>query len=190
MPISAGKTSTVSAARVVVAISILLVAGARIAQADDAKREYQVKAAFIYNFVQFTQWPDDAFTSADSPFVAAVMGQDPFDHALELAMQGKKIGNHPIVVKQFSSPDDLAGCQLLFVPHSEDERLDEIFRKVASHSILTIGESPKFPPAGGTIRFLLEENKIHFEINLDSAQKARLHISSKLLNLARIYKKD
>jgi hypothetical protein len=163
---------------------------ATVAGADDTTaKEYEVKAAFVYNFAQFTQWPARAFSAAAAPFVVGVIGKGPFGPLLQHAMDGKKMGTHPYVVKHLASADEIDGCQLLFVPAAEDDRLDAIFSRVADHPILTVGESPQFPWKGGTIRFLIEDGKIRFEVNLDSADKAKLHISSKLLNLAKIFKK-
>lgn len=161
------------------------------ARADDEdNREYEIKAAFIYNFAQFTVWPDKAFASDDSPFVVAVVGQDPFNHALESACEGKSIAGHPMEVRHIDSLDQIEGCHLLFVPETEDDHLDDIFKVVADRPILTVGESPKFPWAGGTIRFLIEDHKMRFEVNPDAAAKAALRISSKLMSLARIFKRS
>ena len=159
------------------------------ARGDEPSREYQLKAAFIYNFAQFVIWPDGAMPSSDSPFVVGVVGQDPFSHALEDTMDGKTIAGHPISVKHLDSADQVSGCQLVFVPATEDDRLDDIFKAVADRPILTVGESNKFPDSGGTIRFFIEDSRIRFEINLDSAARGGIRISSKLCSLARIYQK-
>jgi hypothetical protein len=158
-------------------------------RADDTSREYQIKAAFIYNFAQFTQWPDSAFTGSSDPFVVGVIGQNPFGTSLEQIMNGKTIAGRSVVVKYLDSPDQIAGCNLLYVAAGEDDNLDGIFKVVADKPILTVGDSPKFPWAGGIIRFLIEDNKIRFEISPDSADKAGLRISSKLMSLAKIFKR-
>ncbi|MGA3067335.1 MAG: YfiR family protein [Tepidisphaeraceae bacterium] len=158
-------------------------------RADEPNREYQVKAAFIYNFAQFIQWPDKAFSDSSSPFVVGVIGQDPFGENLEDAMRDKTIAGRPVEVRHMDSPDQIPSCHLLFIPASEDDQLDDIFKWVADRPILTIGETPKFLDAGGTIQFLIEDGKIRFAINPDSAARAGLRISSKLMSLARIYKK-
>jgi len=178
---------TFHAAMLVLAVLLNMPGSAR---ADEDNREYQIKAAFIYNFAQFTTWPDKAFANDDSPFVVAVIGQDPFNQALESACDGKTIAGHPMEVRHIDSPEQIVGCHLLFVPESEDDHLDDIFKVVADRPILTVGESPKFPWAGGTIRFLIEDHKMRFEINPDSAAKAALRISSKLMSLARIFKRS
>jgi hypothetical protein len=153
----------------------------------EPSKEYAVKAAFIYNFAQFTQWPNDAFQSADSPFVIGVMGDDPFDGALEQAVAGKNVSGHPMVVHHLSASDEVQKCQLVFVPASQDARLADVFKAVDGKPVLSIGETDNFPWSGGTIRFFMENNKVRFEINPDSADRAHLHISSKLMKLAKIF---
>jgi len=158
-------------------------------RADAPTREYQVKAAFIYNFTAFVQWPDSAFASKDSSFVVATIGTDSFDGALEQAMTGKSVAGHSIVVQHFSSGDNMSSCQLLFVPASEDSSLNNLFAKLNSQPILTVGESEAFSSAGGAIRFFVEDKKMRFEIDPDSINSAGLKVSAKLMKLARIYKK-
>jgi uncharacterized protein DUF4154 len=157
------------------------------ARGDEPTREYQLKAVFIFNFAQFTAWPDKAFADGNAPFVVAVIGPDPFGDALPAVLDGKKIADRPIVLKHYGLADEVHGCQLLFVPASEENHLAEIFKAVGDQPVLSVGETDDFPAAGGTIRFLIENNKIRFEVNLDAAKKAGLKISSKLLSLAKIY---
>ena len=156
---------------------------------DEAPREYSVKAAFIYNFTQFIDWPADAFAAGDSPFVVAVVGQNPFGAALDRAMANKTVGKHPIVVKYFATANDLGTCQLLFVSASLDKQLGEIFAKKTGKAVLNVGESDEFMRAGGAIRLFLEEDHVKFEIAPDVCEAARLKVSAKLMKLARIYKK-
>jgi YfiR/HmsC-like len=157
---------------------------------DDASKEYQIKAAFIFNFALFTAWPDSAFSAPNAPFVVAVIGDDPFGPALQQVMSGKSISGHPITVKHLDSRAQISGCHLLFVPASEDDRLGDIFNIVGNRPILTVGETSKFLWAGGIIRFLIADGKIRFEIAPDAADKAGLRLSSRLMNLAKIFKKN
>src|ERR1700722_644095 len=158
-------------------------------RADESAGEYKVKAAFIYNFAQFVDWPDTAFTSADAPFVVAVVGKDPFDGILEQVVAGKRVGARRVVVKHFNSADQIGPCQILFVPMTEDDSLSGIIQKVQNSAVLTIGESEDFDSGGGCFRFFTEDNKMRFEINQDAAEQAGLRVSSKLLRLAKIFKK-
>jgi preprotein translocase subunit Sec61beta len=180
-------TCRISKLRFVMAITAALLLGSA-AGADEPTQEYRVKAAFIFNFMQFVEWPRGTFGGDNDPFVVAVVGQDPFDGALEQAMAGKTIRTRSIVVRHFASADQIEPCQLLFVPSSQDESLENIMKnKVASLAVLTIGESDAFRVAGGIIRFYSEDNKVRFEIDPQAAEHAHLKISSKLLKLARIF---
>ena len=161
------------------------------ARADGVSREYQLKAAFVFNFSQFIEWPEEAFASKDSPFVVTIVGQDPFAGAIEQAMAGKSVGTHPVVIKHVDAIAKFDRCQILFVPATEDQSIVNVLRRVIANSpVLTVGESDAFIQSGGAIRFYTEDNKIRFEVNQEAAASARLKISSKLLRLARIYKKQ
>ncbi len=160
------------------------------ARADDASnREYQIKAAMIINFVSFTEWQKDAFPSDNAPLVIGVVGQNPFGSTLEQLCAGKNVAGHALVVRYFSSPQSIDRCQALFVPKSAESDVNQVMSKINGEQVLTIGESDNFPWAGGVIRFYLDDNKIHFEINPDGAEQAKVKISSKLMKLARIFKK-
>jgi YfiR/HmsC-like len=158
-------------------------------RADEPAREYKVKAAFIYNFAQFVDWPTSAFESADAPFVVAVVGKDPFNGLLEEVVAGKRVGGRTVVVQHFDSSAGIGQCQILFVPMTEEGSLGTIIQKMQNKPVLTIGEVDDFTEEGGCFRFFTEDNKMRFEINQDAAEQAGLRISSKLLRLARIFKK-
>lgn len=157
--------------------------------ADEPSQEYKVKAAFIYNFARFTEWPQSVFSSADTPFVIAVVGTDPFNGALTQAVAGKKVGTRPVEIRHYDSADKIESCQILFIPTTDDESQVQIIRKVENNHVLTVGESDNFDSNGGSVRFFTDENKMRFEINTDATDQAQLRLSSKLLKLARILKK-
>lgn len=148
--------------------------------------EYEVKAALIYKFALFIEWPADAFADHKSPFIVATVGDDPFGGALEQAVQGKTFNGHPIVVKHFPNAAVLEHCHILYVGASEQGDLPQVLEK-AGNSTLTVGDSENFTAQGGIFRFFREETRIRFEVNLGVAQRSRLRISSKLLKLAKVY---
>ena len=158
-------------------------------RADAPTWEYRVKAAFIYNFTQFIEWPDSAFTGPGSPFVVATVGNDPFQGALENSMAGKSVNGRAMSVRHFDIPDHIDVCQILFVPASLDSTLGAVINKVSGKSVLTIGETDAFCPSGGAIQFFIENDHMRFEINRDATDAAGLRVSAKLMSLARIYKK-
>jgi hypothetical protein len=156
---------------------------------EGATPEYKVKAAFIYNFAKFIEWPGGHFARTDSPFVVAVVGNDPFNGALDQAVANKQVGTHPVKVQHVESADNLGGCEILFIAGNDDETEANIIDKVKDKAVLTVGDSDHFDANGGSIRFFTEDHKMRFEINTDATDAAKLKISSKLLKLARIYKK-
>lgn len=159
------------------------------ARGDDPTRERQVEAAFIYNFTQFIEWPKDAFGVDTAPFVIGVLGRDPFDGLLARAMAGKKVGSHSVQVVYFRIAADVSAVNLLYVPTSEDEHAGDVVARLSDSPMLTIGQSEFFLAANGGIRLYTEDRRMRFQINLRATDRARLKISSKLLNLAKIYGK-
>ncbi len=171
------------------ALVCVLAAFLKIAQAvAPTSQEYPLKAAFIYNFAMFTEWPNDASDPSDALFVIGILGEDPFGTAMDRAVEGKKIKGRPVVIKRLNWGSSLRDCHILFVSSSEKSKLAELDHVVAGRSILTISEGPAFAKQGGIISFFLEENKIRFEINVEAAKRANLQLSSKLLSLAKIVK--
>jgi hypothetical protein len=146
--------------------------------------EYQIKAAFLYNFAKFVKWPSPTFAEPDSPIVIGVLGENVFGGDLEQTIRDKTFNNHPFQVKQFHSVTEATNCQILFISASEQEHLPKILSGLQGTSVLTVSEMDHFIEAGGMINFVIEEKRVHFQINNEAAQKAGLTISSKLLSLA------
>jgi len=155
------------------------------AQSSDS-REYQIKAAFLFNFVQFVKWPGTSFNSPDAPFCICILGDDPFGSTLEETIRGETINNHRLTVVRGQRAEDLKDCQMIFVCRSEEGRVGEILSQLDSRPILTVSEFQSFVRAGGTIDFYLSDGKIRFEINPQSAQRCGLKISSQLMSLGKI----
>jgi hypothetical protein len=150
--------------------------------------EYQVKAALVYNFTKFTQWPSNSFSAPDSPLVIGILGNDSFGRALDDAMAGEKLNGHPIEVVRFQGADAVPACHILFVSNSEKSRLSSILASLQDRSILTIGETDGFGQLGGMVNLVKRDNSIRFEINAGAAQRSGVKISSKLLNLPKAIK--
>jgi hypothetical protein len=158
-----------------------LAAGLACAQ-ETPPPEYRVKAAFLWNFAKFIQWPTNAFTNDAAPFIIGVLEENPFGDDLEKTVRGKQINTRPITVKTFRTAAEARECHMLFI--SEKNRLAEIFKTLRGAPVLTVGETEKFNETGGMINFVFEGNKIRFQINDDAAKAENLNISSKLLSLA------
>jgi preprotein translocase subunit Sec61beta len=151
--------------------------------------EYQLKAVFLYNFSHFVSWPEDSFKDADSPFVIGILGENVFENHLEATVDGEKVDGHPIVVKYFKTPEEIGSCHILFISRSYSSSLHKIIPALKNRQTLTIGDADNFTKSKGMIRFYNSDNKVRLEINPQAIDAAGLEVSSKLLNLATLYKK-
>jgi hypothetical protein len=149
-------------------------------------KEYQIKAAFLYNFTQFIEWPTNAFPEAGTPLKIGILGNDPFGKTLDDLVRDEKVNGHPLVVNRYRRVEEAKDCHILFVCQSEMSRMDDILHALKGRAILTVGESEGFAKNGGIIRFITEKNKTRLRINAPAAKDANLIISAKLLRLAEI----
>jgi hypothetical protein len=147
--------------------------------------EYQVKAAFLFHFAQFIDWPPDVFKDAESPVTYCTIGDDPFRGALDASLNGKTLGLRPMRVRHLKEPQEIQGCQVLYIAGDEKKAISAVLATVEGSPTLTVGESERFAQEGGMIGFCLDDNKIRFEINLRAAERAKLKISARLLTLAK-----
>ena len=186
-----GRTHIQAGMSLLLLATLLVTLGTDRSSADaDSDREYAVKAAYIYNFAKFVEWPADAFARPDSPFVIGIIGKDPFGSVIDKAVQGKTIDGRSFTVVRLKLDQDLKQCQILFVSASEKDKISRLFSDLKGAPVLTVGETPQFASRGGIINFKIENGTVRFEINPDAAKRAHLTISSKLLSLARIVKDE
>ena len=113
-----------------------------------------------------------------------VLGQDPFGPALDATVAGETIDRAHVVAKRISRPQDAAHCRILFISSSEDGQLKEILAELEGASVLTVSDAPQFARRGGMVQFILDGNKVRFEVNLPAAERVGLNLSSELLKLA------
>ena len=152
--------------------------------------EYQVKAAFLYNFAKFVEWPPGTFASSNDPIGICIVGQNPFGSALEYMVQGKKVGDRTFAVRRLPDTQQASQCQIIFIGAAEWKRTRSLLDAVKSAGILTVGESDDFTALGGIINFRLDGPRVRIQVDLQTAEHARLRISSKLLSLAEIAKRQ
>jgi hypothetical protein len=168
-------------------LAACVVAGPRVGLAESKPlvSEYQVKAAYLFNFAKFVEWPASSFATPESPMVIGVYGRDPFGALLDTLVHDKKIGGRPLLVRRASSMPELRSSHLLFVGASS-ESLSTALAQLADAPALTIGEHERFIESGGMIRFDAADGRVVFTIDVGAAGRARLSISSQLLKLARV----
>ena len=180
------------AVKIILLLSAMVGLAAGTVSAQKAPSEYEVKAAFLYNFIKFVEWPTNAFPAKDSPIVIGVLGSDPFldssssANYLEQAIAGKSIEERKVIVRHLERTANLKDCQLLFVSASEKSHLKEILDGLRGDPVLTVSETDNFCEQGGIINFIKQSGKVRFEINPGVAEQGQLKISSRLLNVAKI----
>lgn len=151
-------------------------------------REYQIKAAYIFNFTNFVTWPSDSFSRSNSPFIIGILGDNPFDSNLKEIISGEYVNGHPVIIQQYYDLEDIRTCHILFINQIEIDKLKTAdITALRKRSILTVSDAANFNLKGGVVKFYKKNNKIHLQINNEAAKAADLVISSKLLNLAEIF---
>jgi hypothetical protein len=147
--------------------------------------EYEVKAAYIYYFAKFVNWPNESFPDGKAPLKIGVLGDDGFGSLLETIVKDKTIQDHPISVRLLKWPADLRSCQMIYISASELKRSKQIAEELSGRPILTVTETDAGSQAKGIMNLFMEGGKVQFEIDISAAERAHLQISSKLLRLAR-----
>lgn len=171
--------------RMIVAVSGLLFAVLS-AVGQQKPTDYQVKAAYLSNFGRFVQWPANAAVAKDDSFTVCVLGEDPFGSTLDATLAGETIGGKNVVAKRISIPQESVNCQILFLSAAEAGRLNKIMEGLDKEAVLTVSDIPRFTEHGGMIQFVLEGNRIRFEVNLTATQRVGLSLSSELLRVATV----
>jgi hypothetical protein len=149
-------------------------------------REYAIKAAFLFNFSQFVEWPESAFADAEAPFVMGILGPNPFGAALDAIVEGQHVGGRPIEVRYLTDLRGLPDCHLLFVTRAAAALTPEVAALAVQYNILTVGDVPTFARRGGMVGFVMDRNRVRFEVNLGEIRRAGLNMSSRLLRLAAV----
>ncbi len=167
-------------------LSILLLAFLPAAFAQSSSREYQLKAAFLFNFAQFTQWPTNAFTNSHSPIVIGVLGRDPFGQALQETVKGEFINGRPLALQHYDRVEEIKECHILFIAPSENRRSHRVVEALANRPILTVADAETEEGREVMIRFVERSNKLRVRINLEAVSEADLTLSSKLLRAAEL----
>jgi hypothetical protein len=150
--------------------------------------EYELKAAMLYNLTNFVEWPAKAHADPRAAIRLCIIGRDPFGHSLVSAVSSATGTVRAVSIRHIESEKEVGGCHVLYISSSERNSAPQIFSLLNGSSILTVGEMTQFAAHGGMIQFSLEDQQVHFDINLEVASRAGLKISSKLLALAHIVK--
>jgi len=167
--------------RTVIVLLLLTVARGQVPSAT----EYQIKAAFLYNFTKFVEWPADAFKTPDAVVQICILGDNPFGQELDNLIQNKTVNGREVRVQQLRRVRDVHNCHIVFVSRGESPQLTQILEELRGGSVLTVSDIPGFTARGGMINFVLDKDRVRLEVNDKAASQVRLKISSKVLSLAR-----
>jgi hypothetical protein len=157
----------------------------RPANSNPTSHEYLLKANFIANFLKFVDWPDTAFSSPSTPLLLCVYGYFPFGTSLAENAQKNTVHERRIEVRIVRTEQELRVCHVVFVSQEAAKQYNKVLGAVHDANILTIGETPDFLDAGGTVTLLFQAERVQFDVNLGNANQARIKISSRLLAMAR-----
>jgi hypothetical protein len=166
----------------VIALAFFTATGLLAQQAKPS--EYQVKAAYLYNFGRFVKWPAGVAAGKGDSFPVCVLGRDPFGSILDSTLAGEALEGKPVAIRRIAREQDAADCRILFVSSTEEHHLKEILAAIDQAGVLTVSDIPGFSRRGGMIQFVMEGDRVRFEINLATAESARLVLSSELLKVA------
>lgn len=168
-------------------LEVALLAAALLAaapgRAQEPLSEQEIKAAYLYNFAKFVEWPRDAFDPPSSPLKVCVFGDDPFGRMLDDVIEGQKVGTQDLVALRPERIAELRSCHVLFVSRSERGRVGEILASVRKANVLTVGEGEEFLDKGGMIAFVREDKKVRFFIEKKAVEPAPFKVSSRLMAL-------
>lgn len=173
-----------SAARATAALFLLLLLFTTRTEAAEPSREYQVKAAFLFNFAQFVEWPTETFADKESPLIIGIYGADPFGSFLDETVRDEVVRGRQITVKRCQKLSEVKSCHILFISQSEAAELNRILEEVKGKPVLTVSDISGAGQHGVMIRFTTEQNRVRFHINNEAAREVGLSVSSKLLRAA------
>ncbi len=152
-------------------------------------KEQQVKAAFVFNFAKFVDWPAQRFASTNAPLTIGVLAPSTMGAALAEVIQGRNINGRPLVVQVVDTPEAARTVHVLVCTASDDGKVRQLLPTLANAGVLTVGETDLFAQTAGMIRFITEGDRVRFEVNVAAAEEAGLHVSAQLQKLAKAVKK-
>lgn len=147
-------------------------------------REMQLKATFLYNFAQFSEWPPARFEDASSPIVIGIFGHDPFGGFIDELVGSATIGGRPVQVRRVASVEEAKVCHVLFITRDKSAELDTILKQLQGNAVLTVSDIKDFTARGGMIELFIKDNKMKFEVNMTEYKNSNVVISSRVLRLA------
>jgi hypothetical protein len=172
---------------ILAAFFLIACSAANLSAQEQKAGEYQIKALFLYNFINFVDWPADSSIHSSPTINVCVIGEDPFDNALD-DIRDKTVKDKKLAIRFYGPYDEPKGCHILFITAAEKRHAAHILKSVREANVLTVGDTEDLARQGAIIGFYIEQKKVRFAINIEAARRAGLKISAKLLKLAKIIK--
>ena len=157
------------------------------ATAQDRNGEYALKAAFLYNFVKFAEWPATSFADDRAPFIICLAGSDPFGPNIK-SLEGKLVRDRPLLTKPIHTDGNLIGCHILYISPGELKQTRNILQTLQQSPVLTVCDADACAEAGIMLNMRMVENRVALDLNLGAVQQTQLKLSSQLIKLTRIVK--
>lgn len=167
------------------ALAIYLAVGERAVSGEQAT-EYQVKAAYLFNFLKFVEWPEEPGSDPRGKWVIGFTGESPIGDELARLAEGKNVLGRDLQIKKLQPADNPRACHILFIGESEKKRLPSILATLRGASVLTVADMNSFIESGGMIQFVVQDARVRMSINVGATARAHLKVSSKLLSLANV----
>lgn len=153
--------------------------------AETISKEYKLKAALLYTFAKYVEWPAKRFAAADSPIVIGVVGKNPFGEELDKVVKGRKVNGHPVAVRAVTTPAEIPAVHVLFVAAgAEPIVVGDTMDLIQAPGVLTVGETEQFTLLGGVITFVTVGDKVNFEVSRPAADRGRLKLTEELLKVS------
>jgi len=168
----------------IVVVVLSLIIGSADVTAQVETSEYQIKAAFLYKFAAYVEWPAGSFSDGTSPLVFGVIGADPLADNLEQIVRDRRVQGRAILVRRLNADEPVTGLHVLFVGQSSSNMAEPLLFYAASMSVLTVTETASPRSSGSVINFEVIDDKVRFDVSLTLAQQGKLKISSRLLQVA------
>ncbi|MCK5719345.1 MAG: YfiR family protein [Thiomargarita sp.] len=165
---------------------LLISSSFSVAIARPIAQEYQIKAVFLYNFANFIRWPDSVFSFDAAPFNICILGEDPFQTAIDLTVEGEQVNSHPVKIKRIANIYNIQICHILFISKSEEDYLNNILYEIKTYPILTVSDIDSFINQGGMIQFFKHRKRVRFYIAPNVLKQVALQANANLLRIAKI----
>ncbi|MBW8899317.1 MAG: YfiR family protein [Massilia sp.] len=163
-------------------LALCLCQGPALAQSNATER--QVKAAYLYKFAGFVEWPDGAFARPDSPLLIGIAGNDALAEQAEQIIAGRSINGHPLAVRRVRRGDALEGVHILFVGAMDRPGMGELLATARAQSVLTVSDVDEATELGCMVHFVVADDRLRFEVALKNVTPTRLRISARMLAAA------